>query len=117
MELPVEPGLARRQAYGQYVRQRNLNMSQMQLELDIAPAPITYEEEQNGLKLSDLMLLSKIILCPVNDICAICQDTVNQNVDIIRELNCKHFFHVCCIDRWFCMSATCPLCKKSLKIE
>lgn len=44
--------------------------------------------------------------------CSICSDNFNDN-DEIRLLNCKHFFHVECIDKWllnYCNK--CPVCKQ-----
>ena len=43
--------------------------------------------------------------------CAICIEDY-QNNDMIRELNCKHFYHEKCIDRWLLgkRKLTCPLC-------
>lgn len=44
------------------------------------------------------------------DCCAVCIDTLEAG-DEIRELQCKHCFHVDCIDPWLLNKQTCPLCK------
>ena len=46
-----------------------------------------------------------------NHICSICHLDVNDTV--IRTLKCEHFFHSNCIDRWFCLSMCCPLCREN----
>ncbi|KAM3289805.1 E3 ubiquitin-protein ligase [Capsicum chacoense] len=45
--------------------------------------------------------------------CSICLSTYDDG-DELRELPCGHFFHCTCIDKWLYMSATCPLCKRSI---
>lgn len=50
-----------------------------------------------------------------NIFCPICQSNVKINTEIIRELKCKHTFHLECIDRWFISKSECPLCKKKLE--
>lgn len=44
------------------------------------------------------------------DICVICQDSIEEN-DIIRTIDCSHFFHINCIDIWLIENKKCPLCK------
>ncbi|XP_055809506.1 E3 ubiquitin-protein ligase At4g11680-like isoform X2 [Solanum dulcamara] len=45
--------------------------------------------------------------------CSICLSTYDDE-DELRELPCCHLFHCNCIDKWLYMSATCPLCKRSI---
>ncbi|XP_059286116.1 E3 ubiquitin-protein ligase At4g11680-like [Lycium ferocissimum] len=45
--------------------------------------------------------------------CSICLSTYDDG-DELRELPCGHLFHCTCIDKWLYMSATCPLCKRSI---
>lgn len=43
--------------------------------------------------------------------CAVCL-SVLKDEEVIRLLpNCKHTFHVECIDKWFALHSTCPVCR------
>lgn len=44
------------------------------------------------------------------NICIICQEKFNL-FEIVRTLNCDHFFHINCVDNWLSEKNTCPLCK------
>lgn len=46
--------------------------------------------------------------------CSICQTTVNNK--IVRRLKCSHLFHANCIDKWLCMSRSCPLCRQDVSV-
>lgn len=49
--------------------------------------------------------------------CAVCLSEFSEE-DHLRLLpNCKHAFHVDCIDTWFLSNSTCPLCRHSLLLE
>ncbi|CAG8507972.1 10751_t:CDS:1, partial [Acaulospora morrowiae] len=49
--------------------------------------------------------------------CAICLEDFD-NGDEVRELPCRHWYHVECIDPWLTTkSSSCPLCKKDCKPE
>jgi len=43
--------------------------------------------------------------------CAICQCDYIEN-ESLRRLNCGHFYHSCCIDKWIKTDRKCPVCKK-----
>jgi hypothetical protein len=43
------------------------------------------------------------------DECSICQEYMNKD---ITKLKCGHEFHTKCIDKWFRVETTCPLCRK-----
>ena len=45
-----------------------------------------------------------------DNFCVICQDDINTD-SIIRQINCKHIFHIDCIDNWFVENKKCPTCK------
>ncbi|KAM3204212.1 hypothetical protein P3L10_027621 [Capsicum annuum] len=43
--------------------------------------------------------------------CSICLSTIEDG-ELVRILpNCKHSFHVGCIDKWFDCHSTCPVCR------
>lgn len=42
--------------------------------------------------------------------CTVCQSTIVEG-NGVRLLNCKHLFHVDCIDPWLGLNATCPNCR------
>ncbi|CAG8610868.1 1965_t:CDS:2 [Funneliformis mosseae] len=49
------------------------------------------------------------------DTCAICLEDF-ENGEEIRELPCKHWYHIECIDPWLTTkSSSCPLCKKDCR--
>ena len=51
--------------------------------------------------------------------CPVCCEDYKQG-DVLRELRCRHTFHLECIDRWCLASAdrsnmpACPMCNESL---
>ncbi|KAK8936240.1 E3 ubiquitin-protein ligase [Platanthera zijinensis] len=47
-------------------------------------------------------------------VCCICLAKYVDNEDL-RELPCKHFFHMECVDKWLKINALCPLCKKEVE--
>lgn len=55
-----------------------------------------------------------------NDTCCICCDEYNSGDDLRILRNCKHEFHLDCLDKWAYISAnnmrnpTCPLCNQPL---
>ena len=42
------------------------------------------------------------------ELCSICLASIKQG-DLVRKLNCSHFFHKDCIDGWLKLKAVCPL--------
>ena len=110
MQLPRERGLSRRLAYGEYIR--NFLGSRGYTEAHVPRDThnvISLKVLNKGLSLKIVLLNSKVF-CKEEFLCCICQDTFSQN--IIRELSCKHSFHINCIDTWLANNATCPMCRK-----
>jgi len=123
--LLLPPGLIRRMAYSNYLanrRRRGYNFLRI--------SPIRRNREQivifNYESLSQLEdvkigLISKNILNKTqvklninteenNNFCVICQEDIENN-SIIREIHCKHSFHINCIDNWLVDNKKCPMCK------
>lgn len=49
------------------------------------------------------------------EVCAICQDTMEPGSQA-RSLNaCDHRFHVACIDTWFQRNVRCPVCRHDVR--
>ena len=65
----------------------------------------------------DELKLCKISELPLNDViysenCSICSELFEKD-KTVRILNCKHYFHNECIDKWFLnYSDKCPICKQ-----
>lgn len=49
--------------------------------------------------------------------CAVCLSEFEENEKGRLLPNCKHRFHVECIDMWFFSHSTCPLCRSSVQPE
>lgn len=62
-----------------------------------------------GLISSDLIKKSTINSSNGVSFCSICQQDIF--LDIVRTLECSHYFHVNCIDRWFTENKKCPQCR------
>lgn len=95
---------------------------------DILGAPIQVE---GGAPLQDF-LNQRVIVYPTNeeisnatttfratetqdDICAICQDEIENNQEVRRITHCNHYFHQNCIDTWFRGNVHCPTCRHDIR--
>ncbi|KAI2504977.1 finger protein [Fragilaria crotonensis] len=47
-------------------------------------------------------------------VCSICLVDFDAG-DAVRDLPCKHFFHLSCVDNWLRSESTCPLCRESCR--
>ncbi|KAL7687386.1 putative Zinc finger, RING-type, kelch-type beta propeller [Plasmopara halstedii] len=50
------------------------------------------------------------------DICPICLIDFEDGEDV-RNLPCKHIFHVTCIDEWLKRNTSCPMCKCNVDLD
>jgi hypothetical protein len=120
MQLPREPGLRRRLAYGEHLRSRNFFNSFNSLNRnELLNFNINFNEnKESGLNVKNLIKNSKIIIYKYNFFCSICQEDcqVYDKVEtkILRELICEHSFHINCIDTWLSNNNSCPMCRKLL---
>ena len=49
--------------------------------------------------------------CDNDESCSICLEIFRDGMKIAK-LRCNHLFHTDCINRWFEVNFTCPLCKR-----
>ena len=47
------------------------------------------------------------------ELCSICLAGIKHG-DVVRKLNCSHFFHKDCIDGWLKLKGVCPLDRKKV---
>ncbi|KAF7803362.1 E3 ubiquitin-protein ligase ATL41 [Senna tora] len=43
--------------------------------------------------------------------CSVCLVTIGEDATVRVLPNCKHLFHVDCVDKWFGSNTTCPICR------
>ena len=140
----LNPGLERRLSYSEYTRARTRAQRTTINNINIPTAPtvtvsiptnvstsIQYEyndyndytgytdtineqcDNQNNLR--DLLLNTTIIINKEEGLCcAICQDDILQDIEIIRKLECGHIYHIHCIDKWLVLKMECPMCKSKI---
>lgn len=80
-----------------------------------AAAPPSTGVDENILETMPIFTFSKVIQdMEDEEECVVCLGELEQE-DLVRQLpNCKHAFHVTCIDQWFSTHSTCPLCRSPL---
>lgn len=130
MNLPSQPGLSRRLAYGNHVRRRNSILFNINNSLEFSMyvynsyrytiQPQNYIElsqlknAEIGLSLQELLSNTKVEIEQLPFFCTICQNTKTE-IDISRSLICKHKFHIECIEIWLAKNKTCPICRYKVK--
>ena len=61
--------------------------------------------------------MTKLKKCTVSkQSCTICLETFKKN-SVVLELNCHHYFHKRCINRWFDENINCPTCRKNQQVH
>ncbi|KAJ1760861.1 hypothetical protein LPJ77_002340 [Coemansia sp. RSA 2523] len=53
--------------------------------------------------------------CNDTRVCPVCLDDMACG-QMVRGFECKHCFHVQCIDPWLSTNASCPSCRKQIKL-
>jgi hypothetical protein len=121
--LHLPPGLTRRMAYSNYLENRRrrrfnniyLHISPIRRQ-NINRVDFSYEslfqlqDVKVGLISKNILDKTQVKINRNNDFCVICQEDIEKDI-IIREINCKHNFHINCIDNWFVENKKCPMCK------
>ena len=116
MNLPPDPGLYRRLAYGEYIRTRhrarlytnNYNYNYERL--------VELEDVKVGLSNIELSCIFKNNNCITQFFCSVCQDQ-EQDQEHIKTLICNHMFHDKCIRKWLSNNKTCPVCRLDLSSD
>ncbi|KAI3711421.1 hypothetical protein L2E82_41502 [Cichorium intybus] len=75
------------------------------------------DEEQNAVVGLDQAVINSYPKFPfskgIDSVCAICLCEYKE-AEMIRMLpDCKHCFHLTCVDAWLKLNATCPVCRSS----
>ncbi|XP_020205069.1 RING-H2 finger protein ATL5 [Cajanus cajan] len=100
-------------------QRRRQNDLVYQISTQIAPIDVSSVEPCNsGLDASIIVSLPKLLYKQTDQFkqgelveCSVCLGTIVEDA-ITRVLpNCKHIFHVECVDKWFSSNTTCPICR------
>ncbi|XP_043715588.1 RING-H2 finger protein ATL67-like [Telopea speciosissima] len=78
-------------------------------------------DEENGVGLDQMVINSypKFPFCKQRDrgsgdsMCSICLCDYKDGEMLRMMPDCRHFFHLCCIDAWLRLNASCPVCRNS----
>ncbi len=49
--------------------------------------------------------------------CAICLEDCESNIESVSLQNCKHTFHIHCINSWLTKKRSCPLCRSKVSLS
>ncbi|KAG4960394.1 hypothetical protein AAZX31_13G215400 [Glycine max] len=101
-------------------QRRRQNDLLYQISTQIAPIDVSSVEPRNsGLDPLIIASLPKLLYKQTDQFkqgeevveCSVCLGTIVEDT-ISRVLpNCKHIFHVDCVDKWFNSNTTCPICR------
>ncbi|XP_027338144.1 E3 ubiquitin-protein ligase ATL41-like [Abrus precatorius] len=100
-------------------QRRRQNDLVYQISTQIAPIDVSSVESPNsGLNPLIIASLPKLLYKQTDQFnegevieCSVCLGTIVEDA-ITRVLpNCKHIFHVDCVDKWFSSNTTCPICR------
>ncbi|ESQ52948.1 hypothetical protein EUTSA_v10017175mg [Eutrema salsugineum] len=79
-----------------------------------------FQAPKRGLNATLIASLPTFTVGTISDVvaateCAVCLSVLEEQ-DTARELpNCKHMFHVDCIDTWLTSCSTCPVCRTEVQ--
>ena len=48
-----------------------------------------------------------------DNVCAVCLCEYREGEMLRMMPDCRHFFHLCCVDAWLRLNASCPVCRNS----
>jgi hypothetical protein len=117
INLPANPGLARRLAYSNYVRSRSQQVQPQQTQPQQTQPQQTQPQQAQytvGLCLDKLIQNTTVEITTIPFFCPVCQN-IKENNCISRHLSCGHTFHIECIEYWLKDNTNCPMCRKDLQ--
>ena len=107
------------------IKMINTNCSLLRRKIDNVKQQVSWrwctaqnEGQKNEIKkwvkdqlISKIMVIFDYDSCDNDEQCSICLEVFRDGIQIAK-LRCKHLFHTSCINRWFEVNFTCPLCKR-----
>ncbi|KAF0933248.1 hypothetical protein E2562_017045 [Oryza meyeriana var. granulata] len=76
--------------------------------------PMAIEEALPVVRFDELVASAPAAVCGGGD-CAVCLSGIGGRDEVRRLANCRHVFHLGCLDRWMAHEqGTCPLCRAPL---
>ena len=85
-------------------------------------APIDVESPKSGLDPLVIASLPKLLYKQTDQFsqgevieCSVCLGNIVEDATIRVLPNCKHIFHVACVDKWFSSNTTCPICRTEVE--
>lgn len=118
----LPPGRNRRLSYSANLQQRtfhaqttfsNYFQTGQRHVIEMMNEQIQFPTNSHGLLSLQLLQKTSVQLSTEMSFCVICQADITKT-DIVRQLDCKHSFHINCIDTWFIENKCCPTCKRDI---
>ena len=73
-----------------------------------------YKNKTNPWYNSKINMYNEICIIPIevpNDDCSICLNPLLDTLECRKLNDCVHVFHKICIDKWYAISSSCPMCR------
>ena len=84
-----------------------------------------YDSRETGISNYDRIRIPKVPYKKISlrnarnntDICPICCDDFQEEVEVKCLPLCNHVFHATCIDEWLKVNSLCPMCRASVRVN
>ncbi|CAD8111431.1 unnamed protein product [Paramecium primaurelia] len=90
----------------------NLNLKQLPQQIPQNLRIVKPRKPKNWF--DDIPILVGVDEITQEEICAICLQEINDK-DLIKILQCNHYFHNQCIKEWLIIKAECPTCRDKIQ--